>query len=97
MIEYHNLAGRVFQLNGKYPVYDDNDNVIGYTSGTDIGVVVFDGMQAAPREDYLEVSVATGEYAGYSGLALAMADIAQATYIGDKEEDCIYAHGVKLR
>lgn len=94
MVEYHSLVGRTFRLNEKFPVYDSDDNVIGYTSENDIGVVIFDDVK---NDDYIEVTVATGEHAGYDGLALCMDDIKKATYIGDPDKSYVYAHGVQLR
>lgn len=94
MVEYTSLVGRTFRLNAKFPVYDSDENVIGYTSKNDIGVVIFDDVE---KNDYIEVTVATGEYAGYDGLALCTKDIKKAIYIGDRDKTYVRAHGIRLR
>jgi len=117
MIEYSTLRGRAFKVNAEYPIYDEDDNVIGHTSPDDIIVVTLDLLPSNIQSrmigtgdriqdykvvecemgDYLECTVATGDFAGYSGLALNADDIQKAVYIGDNDEVMVRAHGLRIR
>lgn len=100
------LVGLLFKLNVKYPVYDSDDEVIGYTDPSDVAVVVFDDSKSevvtfkerkVELGDYIELTVASGRWAGYDNLALNKADIKKATLIGLENYKSVVASGIKIR
>ncbi len=56
----------IFQLNHRYPVYDDDDNLVGRTSEGDKVIItsVGDNVQG------YEALIISGKYAGYDSLFL---------------------------
>lgn len=87
--------GLVFELTEKYPVYDDEDNVIGETQPGDRAVITYDGHD----ENYFEVVIVTGEWAGYSNMALDNKDLKRSMLVRPKAENNgpYYLRKIKLR
>ena len=57
MVRYSNAKGLVFRLKEEYPVYDENENIVGHTDVNDIAVVLYD---AGEQDSYFEAVLATG-------------------------------------
>ena len=73
MVEYRNAKGLAFELGDSFPIFDDEDNIIGHTKAGDIAVVTFEEEEGS--DIYAEATIATGEFAGYTGLTLKKEDI----------------------
>lgn len=41
MINYSDFKGKLIKMNKSYPIYDDNDDMIGYTQPGDMAVITF--------------------------------------------------------
>lgn len=95
MVKYPTFSGRAFVLNCEYPVYDEEGKAIGFTKRDDVAVVVFDNKD--DKDLYLELTVATGDFAGYDELALNLNDIKRATLLSYESEDSIYVRNTKLK
>ena len=96
MVRYSNAKGLVFRLKEEYPVYDENENIVGHTDVNDIAVVLYD---AGEQDSYFEAVLATGKHAGYDGLALNLSDLKKAqaiVFVPIAEDECVYLRKTKL-
>lgn len=79
-----------------YPIYDrENDDVIiGYTKDGDVAVVTYSDF----KDDYHEVTIVTGEYAGVDTLALNNDDLYRSVFIMNHIDDhnIVYANGNRV-
>ncbi len=94
MVVYPTFSGRAFALNQEYPVYDDEGTMIEHTKKGDVAVVTFDNKN--DEDLYLELTVATGEFAGYDGLALNMEDIKNVRLLTCEKEIPTYVRHTKF-
>lgn len=90
-IVYSSLKGKCFRLMEAYPVYNDEEVEVGRTAPGDVAVVTGECLSDPSR--FVELTVATGEFAGYMGLVLYPADIWKAQYIGIEGNDDIRVRG----
>lgn len=94
MVRYSNAKGLVLKLGSEYPVYNNDDKVVGNTAVGDIAVVTYDD-----KDSYFEAVLATGKYAGYDGLGLAISDLKRAEVIVFEDvfdNGCVYLRDIKL-
>ena len=97
MISYTSFVGRLLRLNKCYPIYDDNDNIIGHTSKEDLAVVIHDNLKSEFKDfQEIECTIATGKFAGYDRLALNKNDIKKASYVGVEDDPDVYVGVIKL-
>lgn len=72
-IKNKNMTDKTFKLNAKYPVYNDNDEIIGETSKDDIAIVSFHyiGNEFNPFDkEYIHMELLSGQFKGYDALQL---------------------------
>ena len=79
MINYINCRGRLIKMTEPYPIYsrENDDEIIGYTKVGDMAVVAYSDF----KDDYHEVTIVSGEYAGVDTLALNNDDLYISTFI----------------
>lgn len=95
MVEYRNAKGLAFELDGEFPVYDeDGNNVIGHTREGDIVVITLEEQEG--DNIYAEATIATGEFAGYQGLVLNLEDIKRCIHIGWPRGEGVYLRDIPL-
>jgi hypothetical protein len=81
-IEYL-FRGQIVYINKKCPIYNEDDIIVGYTKKFDEAVIT---MKVPDGEDfYLELTIISGQYKGYAGLALYNRDI-KNNYLLSKDE-----------
>lgn len=87
-IVYRSLNGKCFRLMEAYPVYDDDGNEVGRTDPGDVAVVTEECLSDPTK--FVELTVASGKFAGYTGLVLYPTDIWKCQYIGIEEDHDIW-------
>lgn len=86
MKNYSSYKGRLIILNHEYPIYDDNDVVIGYTDKNDMAVITFEGS-GHELEGYFEMILVSGQYIGIDTLALKKKDIDNSIFVFNRIDD----------
>lgn len=96
MIEYHNCRGRLIKMTEPYPIYDreNDDEVIGYTECGDLAVITYSDF----KDDYHEVTIISGKYAGVDTLALNNDDLYVSVFIMNHIDNhkIVYVNGNKV-
>lgn len=77
MIDYGSYKGRLIKMMESYPIYDDNESIIGHTEIGDMAVITY----SAPLESYHEVIVVSGKYMGVDTLALNNDDMEKSIFV----------------
>lgn len=81
----------IVYLNSEFPVYDDDDEIVGYTSKGDKAIITalhgYNGYgNPVDRKEFtLEFIITSGEHEGYNNLALTIEDV-ENEYILTKHE-----------
>lgn len=94
MTTYQNGKGLVLELGDEYPVLDEYDKPIGKTSPGDIAVILHE--EAEGDNIYAEVVLATGEYAGYSGLVLNKNDLLNSVVLHYPKGEVVFLRDIHL-
>lgn len=97
MRNYIDYGNRLVRLNKKYPIYDENDELAGYTRTNDMAVITCEEMDEEDFEIYFKSMLVTGKYKGVS-LALDSHDLKHCTFIFNKieGEDDVYIRDKKV-
>lgn len=92
MVIFSKFQGKLIKFNSKYPIYDENDLVIGYTEVGDMAVITYEDTDG---DGYFEVIIVSGEYIGYDSLAISMDDVMESTFIikGIGHSGCVQIKG----
>lgn len=93
MINYSDFKGKLIKMNKSYPIYNDNDDIIGYTQPGDMAVITFAEIKKAvdisdeltigipfntsKEEGYFETVIVSGDFIGVNSLSLNLSDIAK--------------------
>ena len=84
MTNYGSYEGKLIRMMEAQPIYDreDDDKIIGYTTVGDRAVIVHHY-----EEDYFEVTIVTGSFAGVDTLALNKEDIEKSVFLFNKIDE----------
>lgn len=86
-IVYSSLKGKCFRMMEAYPIYNDEEIEVGRTAPGDVAVVTEECLSDPSK--FVELTVASGKFAGYMGLVLYPTDIWKCQYIGIEDSDDI--------
>lgn len=95
MTNYSKFEGKLIRFGKSYPIYNDDDEIIGYTEIGDMAVITYSNLD----NDYFETVITSGKYMGVNSLALNLDDIKSSTFIFNKINDndsIIYIQNKKI-
>lgn len=82
MVSYSSYHGKLIKMVEPYPIYNVEDEVIGYTEIGDMAVVTL----ADEDQDYYETVIVSGKYTGIDSLALNKNDLQKSIFVFNKIE-----------
>jgi hypothetical protein len=72
---------KLIVLNKEYPIYDNEDNIIGFTNKKDVAFITFQNI----FDGSCYITLISGNYFGYSSLILNEKDIKRAKFIKNSD------------
>lgn len=97
MIRYPDYRNRLIEMTRPYPIYDreDDEKIIGYTKAGDRAVVTYSNV----KDNYHEVVIVSGEYAGVDTLALHNNNLKTSVFIFNNidKHDSTYINGARVK
>lgn len=84
MVSYSSYHGKLIKMVEPYPIYDKEDEVVGYTEIGDMAVVTL----ADEDQDYYETVIVSGKYTGVDTLALNGKDLQKSVFIFNEIDYC---------
>lgn len=75
MINYSSFKGKIIRMNEPYPIINEDDEILGYTTIGDMAVITL------ADKDYFETVIISGKFIGVDSLALNLSDIMKSTFV----------------
>jgi len=106
IFKFRSFENLMFKLNNEFPIYDEKDNVIGFTNKNDIIIITYDYWknwklkQINYELNIIETVLLSGNNRGYDLLIISYNDLIKATFLNQiliENYDEIYANNIKLK